>query len=253
MQNLIDNCREFKLLGMAQALERQLGKPQIDDLSFPERLMLLLDHERTHRSDRRFSSRLKLARLKDSHAAIEDIDFKTHRGLDKSQILALSSCEWISNKINIMISGPTGTGKTFIACALAQRACREGYSCRYFRMPRLLQDLAVSRADGSYGKLMNTLSKTDLIILDDWGIQPLSDEGKRDFLEVIDDRYKTRSMIITSQLPIENWFEQIGDPTIADAIMDRIINSSYKFQLKGKSMRSEDPSLTNQISVSKKH
>jgi DNA replication protein DnaC len=248
MQNLMQLLRELKLLGMANALDFQGKNTEAMSLSFEERLTLLIDHELTHRSDRKLKSRQRIAKLREPAAAIEELIFRQDRGLDKNQIMSLANCDWLSKKLNTIIIGSTGTGKTYLSSALSNRACREGYSCRYYRVPRLLHDLAISRADGSYSKFMITLTKTDLLVLDDWGISPLNEDNRRDLLELVDDRYKARSLIITSQLPIESWFDQIGEPTIADAIMDRLISSSYKIKLLGKSMRPEETPLTKKIS-----
>ena len=180
--------------------------------------------------------------------AVEDIDYKTSRGIEKSVIMNLASCNWIRNHQNLLISGPTGVGKTFLACALAQKACREGFRTLYLRSPQFFYQIALARADGSYGSLMKRFSKTHLLVLDDLGLAPLTDTERRDLLEVIEDRHGNTSTLITSQLPIENWHDHIGDPTIADAILDRLIHNAHRIQLKGGSMRKKqklDDSVMN--------
>ena len=186
---------------------------------------------------------LKEAKLK-LDACVEDIDYQTPRGIDQSVIMRLISCDWIRHHQNIIITGPTGAGKTFLACALANKACREGYRTLYIRSPKLYYEIAVSRGDGSYGKMINKLARTQILLLDDLGLAPMTDSERRDLLEVVEDRHGSASTIITSQLPIENWHEHIGDPTIADAILDRLIHSAHKINLKGGSMRKKHSGLT---------
>lgn len=226
----------LRLLGMGKALEEQRRMPEIQELSFEERLGLLVDREMTERDNRRLGSRLRKAKLR-IEAAVEDIAYRPARGLDKSLMLALSSCRWIAEHQNILITGATGVGKSFIACALAQQACREGHTALYFRLPRLLQDLGIARVDGRYGKLLAAIARTDVVVLDDWGLAPLNDEQRRDLLELLDDRYGCRSTLVTSQLPVEHWHEALGDPTLADAILDRLIHNAHRIILKGESMR----------------
>ncbi len=239
----IEKLRSLKLIGMLQAFEEQAQMPEIASLSFEERLGLLADRESTERESRRLKTRLRQAKLK-VNASIEDIDLRTPRGIDKSLIASLVSCKYISQHLNCLICGPTGIGKTWIACALAQKACRDGYRARYIRLPRFLQELNISKADGRYPKLLAELAKTDLLVLDDWGIIPLTAEHRRDLLEILDDRFNRRSTIVTSQLPVKSWHEYIDDPTMADAILDRLVHSAYRIDLEGDSMRKIMSKLT---------
>ena len=239
----LDKLQALKFTGMATALAEQMNSPDIDALSFEERLGLLVDREATERDNRRLSSRLRRAKLK-HNAALEDIDYRHPRGLDKSLIQSLASCQWIKERLNILLTGPTGVGKTWLACALAQKACREGYTALYLRLPRLLQDMAIAKGDGRYPKLLTTLAKTDVLILDDWGLAKLTAEHRRDLLEILEDRHGTRSTLVTSQFPIEKWHDVIGDPTLADAILDRLVHNAYKINLKGASMRKRQAKLT---------
>jgi len=226
----------LKLFGMAEGFKELLQQPNLSDLSFEERFGLLVDRQWTFKEDCRLQRLLKDAKLK-IQACPEDLDYKNPRGIDKSLILRLLSCDWIQKHQNVIISGPTGVGKTFLACALAQKACREGYRAFYLRIPKLLYHLAIAKADGSYPKTMKKLLKTQLLVLDDFGLAPLTEPERRDLLEVIEDRHGTGSTLVTSQLPIENWHEHIGDPTIADAILDRLIHNAHRINLKGGSMR----------------
>jgi DNA replication protein DnaC len=239
----LDKLHGLKLAGMAKALEEQLQMRDLEGLTFEERLGLLVDREATERQNRKLQTRLKKARLR-LNAALEDIDYRSPRGLDKSLILSLASCRWIEDHLNILITGPTGAGKSYLACALAQKACREGYRALYFRLPRLLQELAMARGDGRYGKVLTTLAKNDLLVIDDWGLVPLDDHGRRDVLEILEDRHDVRSTLVTSQLPLANWHETIGHPTLADAILDRLVHNAYKIPLIGESMRKKMKSLT---------
>ncbi|MFN2232418.1 MAG: IS21-like element helper ATPase IstB, partial [Anaerolineae bacterium] len=226
----LEILQRLRLRGMYKALQEQLQLPETDALSFEERLGLLLEREVTERETRRLRSRLKQAKLREN-AAIEDIDYRTNRGLDKGLMTRLASCQWIGEHLNVLITGPTGVGKTWIACALANKACREGYTARYLRLPRLLQELGIARADGRYPKLLAELARTDLLVLDDWGLTPLNDEQRRDLLEILDDRFNARSTLVTSQLPITHWHEYLADPTLADAILDRLVHCAYKLNL----------------------
>jgi len=239
----LDKLQELRFTGMVKALTEQMALPDIDELSFEERLGLLVDREVTEREDRRLTTRLRQAKLK-QNACIEDIDFQQPRGLDKSLILDLAQCQWIKRHLNLLITGPTGVGKTWVACALAQKACREGFTSLYLRLPRLLQELPIAKGDGTYTRLMNRLAKVDVLILDDWGLSKLIAEQRRDLLEILEDRHDTRSTIVTSQLPLDQWHHIIGDPTLADAILDRLVHNAYKINLKGESMRKNKSMLT---------
>jgi len=239
----LDKLQALKFTGMATALAEQIAMPDIDEMAFEERLGLLVDREATERENRRLTSRLRRAKLK-HNAALEDIDYRHPRGLDKSLIQSLAACQWVKEHLNILLTGPTGVGKTWLACALAQKACREGHTALYLRLPRLLQEMAIAKGDGRYPKLLATLAKTDVLILDDWGLAKLTAEHRRDVLEILEDRHGARSTLATSQLPIEKWHDTIGDPTMADAILDRLVHNAYKINLKGGSMRKRKANLT---------
>jgi DNA replication protein DnaC len=228
---------------MVGAIRQQLEQPSVQELSFEERLAMIVDREWLFRENRRLTRRLKAARLK-QQAAVEDIDFRHSRGLDKSVMLTLSTCQWIRNHQNVIITGPTGIGKSYLAEALAQKACREGFTALYYRSPQLFRDLAIARGDGNYSKLLIKLAKTDLLVVDDWGLSSLTDAERRDFLEVMEDRHGIRSTVITSQYPVAKWHELIGEPTLADAILDRIVHNAHKIVLKGESMRKTRSKLT---------
>lgn len=232
----VQQLREMRLHGMADALEEQLHTTAAHELDFEERLALLVDRELTSRDNRRMARLLKQAKLRLS-AAVEDIDFRSSRGLDRPLLLRLASCDWIRAGHNLLVTGPTGTGKSWIACALGQAACRQGLPVRYFRVSRLMGDLGLARADGSYGRFLQQLARTQLLILDDWGMAALKDLERRDVLEILDDRYGRSATLVTSQLPVDHWHEIIGDPTYGDAILDRLIHNAYRIPLKGGSMR----------------
>ena len=239
----LDKLHALKLTGMAAALEDQSATPDITDLSFEERLGLLVDREMTERDNRRMSSRLRRARLRHT-AILEDIDYRNSRGLDKGLVQSLAGCQWVKEHLNVLITGPTGVGKTWLACALAHKACREGYTAQYVRLTRLMRELTIAKGDGQYSKLLTSLAKVDVLILDDWGLMKLSAENRRDLLEVLEDRHGRRSTIATSQLPIEEWHGIIGDATLADAILDRLVHNAYKINLRGESMRKQQAKLT---------
>ncbi|OYV74586.1 MAG: AAA family ATPase [Chromatiales bacterium 21-64-14] len=240
----LDKLQHLQLTGMRKALAEQIDLPDIEDLSFEERLGLLVDREITERDDRRLKTRLRQAKLR-QQAAIEDIDYRHPRGLDKAMIAGLVNGAWIKAHHNILITGPTGVGKTWLACALAHKACRDGYRVHYLRLPRLFQELPIAKGDGRYPKLLAALAKTDVLVLDDWGLSTFTDEQRRDVLEILEDRHGRRATLITSQLPVEHWHEIIGDPTLADAILDRLVHTAYKINLKGESMRKRKSKLTH--------
>jgi DNA replication protein DnaC len=235
-QPTLEKMRAMKLTGLADAFERQLGSAEYAPLSFEERLGLLVDAEWDAREQRKLTRRLQRAKLR-YPASLEDVDFKTPRGLDRRQVLSLGRCDWIGEHLNLLITGPTGTGKSYLASAFGQRACRSGFSAQYARTSRLVHDLAVARGDGSYNRLLTRLTRTDLLVVDDWMLTPLKDSERRDLLEVIEDRQERASTLIASQLPVKAWHAAIGEPTIADSICDRLIHGAHRIELKGGSMR----------------
>jgi DNA replication protein DnaC len=221
---------------MAKALNEQPQMPDITALSFEERFGLLVDRELTERDARRLTTRLRQAKLRQT-AWCEDLDYRHPRGLDKALLTSLVTCQGVRDHRNVLITGPTGGGKTWIACALGHQACRDGWTTRSLRLPRLLHDLLLAKGDGRYPKLMTTLAKTALLILDDWGVAALSDENRRDLLELLEARHERRATIVTSQLPGAHWHEALGDPTLADALLDRLVHNAYKIALHGDSLR----------------
>lgn len=242
-QNTLETLRHLKLHGMAQALEEQRDSPNTHALSFEERLAFLVDRERLSRQNSRYRGLLRDARLKVAQACVEDVSYKGGRGLDKAQIAALADGAWIERGQNLLMTGPTGSGKTWIACALAHQACRQGRSARYWRVPRLFEEIRTSHGDGSYLKLLKRLAKTPILILDDWGLIALSTQDRADLLEILDDRLNARSTVICSQLPVDTWHAYLGEPTLADAILDRIVHHSHRIELKtkGESLRESLP------------
>ena len=237
MQQTVQRLKALKLDGMALALEQQSGQPQALSLGFEERLGLWVDREWTHRDSRRIERLLKQAKLKNAQACTEDIDYRAGRGLDKRLMLSLASCDWIRQGQNVILTGATGCGKTWLACALGQQACRLGFSVRYWRASRLYEELKIAHGDGSFSRALAQLAKTDLLLLDDWGLAPMPQSERNDLLEVLDDRVNSRATINTSQLPLETWYEYLNDPTLADAILDRVVHRAHKITLKGDSLR----------------
>jgi DNA replication protein DnaC len=233
---MMEKLTAMRLLGMVDALKRQEQDPASRELSFLERLGLLVDQQWTWRENQALTRRLHAAKLKG--AAVEDIDYRTARGLDKSVIRALvQKSAWMAQHENIFVLGPTGVGKSFVACALAQKACRDGYSALYVRAPALFRDLVIARADGSLRSVLARLGRIDVLVIDDWAMAPLAETERRDFWEICEDRYQTRSTILTSQLPVARWHEQIGDATAADGILDRLVHNAHRIDMRGDSMR----------------
>jgi DNA replication protein DnaC len=225
---------------MIQALESQMQTPDVTDLSFDDRFGMLVDAEVAARDNRQLQERLRSAQLRQT-ACIEDLDFRTPRGLDRSLLTRLASSQWVPKKKNVLIDGPTGSGKSFIACALAQKACRDGYTAIYTRATKLFHELAIAKATGKYSKLLASIARKDVIVIDDFGLSVLTDEQRHDFLEIMEDRYERRSTVIAGQVPVNKWHEVIGEPTIADAILDRIVHNAYKLHIKTKeSLRSKN-------------
>lgn len=241
-QPTIDKLHELRLFGMAKALEEQDASPKYERLDFLDRLALLVDRESAERDSNRLRLRLKQAKLRLT-ATVEDVDFRHPRGLDKSLVLALAGCRWIREHHNVIITGPTGVGKSYLACALAHKACREGFRVLYLRAPRLFDDLALAKADGRYRRVLAAYARLDLLVIDDWGLASLTEEQRRDVLEILEDRHDLRSTLIASQLPIEKWHKVIGDPTLGDAILDRLVHNAHKLTLKGDSLRKKDKKM----------
>ena len=236
IQPLLDKLTQLRLPAIRSGLEEQLQNPHYAELSFEDRLGLLVDLECTRREDNSLRRRIKTARFT-LPAVIEDLDLSPARGLDRGLILELAQNEWIRRHLNILVLGPTGAGKTYLACALGHAACRQGFSVRYQRTSRLLHEIMLSHADGSYPKLLTTLARVQLLIFDDWLRDPLTPPQARDLLEILDDRYGRSSTLVATQIPIEDWHDRLPDPTLGDAILDRLVHNAYRLQLKGESMR----------------
>jgi len=240
-----DRLIALGLTGMAKALEEQRQQPSmVEALSFEERLGLLVDREAVERESKRLVSRLKHANLR-QNAVVEDLDTKAARGLDKALFAKLAAGEWIARHHGLLITGPTGTGKSWLACALGHKACRDDRSVLYYRVPRLLDALALARGDGRYPRLLKSLARVQVLILDDWGLSPLTSQQGRDLLDIVDDRHGRGSTIVTSQVPVEHWHELIADPTIADAVLDRLVHTAHRLALNGPSMR--DPQRATSV------
>lgn len=236
----VEKLRGMRLGTLADRWLEQQGDADVQALAFDERLALLVDAEWLNRENKKLARNLKQAKLRLAQAAIEDIDYSGRRQLEKAVIRQLATCQWVDAHQNVIVTGATGVGKTFVACALAQHACRKGYAALYRRVPRLFDELALAHADGTYPRFLAKLAKVDVLILDDWGLVPLGDSERRDLLEIIEDRYGNRSTILTSQLPIERWHDHVGEATIADAICDRLLHNAHKIDLKGESRRKDD-------------
>ncbi len=233
----LDQLKHLKLHGMARAFAELGDNPQAGELAHADWLALLLDREEAERNDRRLTYRLRNARLRYPHAAVEDVDYRTPRRLDKALFQNLARGKWIAEKRNLIIIGPCGTGKSWLACALGQKACRDDYAAPYKRMPRMFAELEMGRADGRYPRLFRALTRANLLILDDWGPDRLNADARRDLMEIVEDRYQNASTLITSQLPVAKWHQLIGEPTFADAILDRIVHNAHRLELDGPSMR----------------
>ncbi len=245
-EQTLERLYALRLVGMAEGMKEQMKRADMEGLSFEERFAMLVDAQYLYQENKRMKRLLKSAKLKLA-ASLEDIDYRTPRGLDKSVMMSLGSCEWIKRRRNIIITGPTGTGKTHLACALAQKGCREGFGAFYVKCSNLYYSLAIAKADGSYAKTAAKLAKVPVLILDDFGLAALTDPERRDLLDVIDDRHETASTIVTSQLPVEHWHETIGDPTIADALLDRLVHNAHRIRLTGKdSMRKKKTTFTQE-------
>ena len=241
-QPTIEKLTAMKLSAMAKAFADQMQRPDMASLSFEERFGLIVDFQMTELENRRMQNRLRTAKLRLS-ASIEDLDLRQGRGLDRALILSLAQNQWVRRHHNILVTGPTGAGKSYLACALAQKACRDGHTVLYQRLPRLLHDIAVARLDGRYHKLMAPIGKCEVLVLDDLLISPLTTEDQRELLEIVEERYDRKATIVTSQLPIKAWYNAMQDPTLADAILDRLVHNAYKLELKGESMRRKRSSL----------
>src|SRR5579872_729001 len=240
-QPTLEKLRALKLTGMANAFQEQLEKP-LTDLDFETRLGILIDQEWLLRENRKLQRRLTQAKLQQS-ACIEDIDYEKPRGLVKAKLLELSRSQWLQQRLNLLITGPTGCGKTYIACALAHRVCLDGFTSRYYRLPRLWEELKIAKANGSYPHWLAQLAKIDLLILDDWGLITPDIERRQDLLEILDDRYQKKSTIVTIQIPTAHWHAHLNDATLADAILDRLLHNAIRLELRGESMRKNQKAL----------
>ena len=242
IQPTIEKLNSMKLTAMAKAFADQMQCPDMTQLTFEERFGLIVDYQITDLENRRMQNRLRTAKLRQS-ASIEDLDFRQGRGMDRSTVMSLAGNQWVKSHHNILVTGPTGAGKSYLACALAQKACRDGHTVLYQRLPRLLQDISVARHDGRYHKIMNQVVKCEVLVLDDLLISPLSREEQKELLEIVEDRYDRKATVVTSQLQIKAWHDSMQDPTLADAILDRLVHNAYKVELKGESMRRKRTTL----------
>jgi DNA replication protein DnaC len=235
-EQTFEKLYSLKLHGFAQGLQEQLSKPDSSSLGFEERLAMLVDAQWLWRENRAVASRLRKARLKQP-ASMEDVNYRHHRQLDRALMRSLATCDWVKQHHNITISGPAGIGKTYLCCALLEQACRKGYTAYYASASKFFRQLAIGYADGSFDQILSKLARVDVLGIDDWGLTPLNEMERRHFLEVLDDRCESRSTILTSQFPVESWHDLIGNPTLADAIMERILSNSHKLHLTGETMR----------------
>jgi DNA replication protein DnaC len=235
-QPTLEKLYALRWFGLAEAWRKQMENPEAASLSFDERFGLLVDQHWTWRENQNMARLLKRSKL-DTEPCVEDIDFRHPRGLDRSLIRTLSNSQWVTQHLSILFTGPTGIGKSWLAQALAQKACRDGYAVWYRPVGKLFRDLMTARADGSVARMLETIARTDVLVVDDFAMAPLNEQERRDFLEICDDRYNRRSTIITSQLPVEKWHAQIGDPTLADSILDRLVHNAYRIELSGESIR----------------
>jgi len=245
IEQTLEKMNAMKLSGMTDSLKQQLGSSQHSALSFDERLGLMIDAEWDYREKRKLTGRLNAAKLRYS-ASLENVDFKHPRGLDRQVVLSLGNCGFVENRHNLVITGPTGIGKSYLACAFVERACRRGYKGAYLRLPRLLQQLAVGRGDGSYARILDRLARFDVLAIDDWLLTPLRDSERRDLVEVIEDRSERATTLIASQLPVKDWHASIGDPNLADAICDRVLHKAHRIELKGPTMRDPRPKTSSE-------
>jgi DNA replication protein DnaC len=236
----MEKLRAMRLDHLGAAWAEQQKDPELQKLSFDERLGMLIDAEWLHRENKRLTRALKEAKLRIGSACVEDIDYPARRELDKATIRQLATCRWVDEHQNVVITGMTGTGKTYVACALAQQACRKGHRAVYRRATRLNDELTLARADGTYALTLARLARVDVLVIDDWGLAPPKDQERRDLLEIIEDRHGNRSTILTSQVPTTKWHDHIGDPTVADALCDRVLHKAHRLVLKGPSRRKED-------------
>lgn len=233
----MEKLHVLHLGAMAAAWTAQRQDPRSQEIDFDARFGMLVDAEHLARDNKRMARALREAKLRIPNACIEDVDYPPKRELDRALVRQLGTCAWVGSHANVIVTGATGTGKSYIACALAHQACRSGYRAMYRRMPRLLEELALAHADGTYTRLLGRIAKIDVLLLDDWGLAPLREQERRDMLEIFDDRHGSRSAILTSQLPVEKWHDYVADPTIADALLDRVVHNAHRVRLKGPSRR----------------